>query len=220
MLIFARHGQSQANADALLVGRLDSPLTELGRLQAAALGDALAARHGAPRLIVTSPLQRAAQTAEAIATAYKSAAEAQSPGQSGAGLTVAEPRVTMDDRFVELDYGELDGVEISELPPGLFSRWSSETTWRPPGGESLVELTTRVVAACEELASEAGKRDVVVVSHVSPIKAAVIWALGGEPELSWRMSLSIASITQISTGGSRVPTLVSFNAVDHLAILR
>ena len=57
----------------------------------------------------------------------------------------------------------------------------------------------------------------IVVSHVSPIKAAVSWALGGGPELSWRLSLGVASITRITTGGPVGPVLVSFNETDHLA---
>jgi probable phosphoglycerate mutase len=220
MLILARHGQSQANADGLLVGRIDSPLTELGRRQAVALGEALAMSPDAPLRIVTSPLERAMQTAEAIAKAFGTPGRSRSQSPSGASLKGASPRVIVDDRFVELDYGELDGMAISELPPGLFIRWSAETTWRPPGGETLVEVRERVIAACEELAEEAAHRDVVVVSHVSPIKSAVIWALRGEPEVSWRLSLSVASITQIATDGPLGPSLVSFNVIDHLALLR
>ena len=72
------------------------------------------------------------------------------------------------------------------------------------------------MTACEELASEAVNHDVVIVSHVSPIKAAVSWALGGGPEVSWRLSLSVASITRIATGGLAGAALVSFNETAHL----
>jgi broad specificity phosphatase PhoE len=125
--------------------------------------------------------------------------------------------MSVDERFVELDYGELDGIKVSNVPPGMFGQWSRDATWRPPGGETLVELTARVVDACEELAPAAAREDIVVVSHLSPIKAAVTWALAGGPDLSWHLSLSVASITQIATHGSLGPALVSFNAVDHLA---
>jgi broad specificity phosphatase PhoE len=74
-----------------------------------------------------------------------------------------------------------------------------------------------VSAACEELASEAARHDVVVVSHVSPIKAAVAWALGTPPDIAWRLSLSVASITRITTDASSGPALVSFNETEHLA---
>jgi broad specificity phosphatase PhoE len=219
MLIFARHGQSQANAAGLLVGRVDSPLTALGRRQAAALGEALAARPGIPVRIVTSPLQRAVQTAEAIAGAFENVPRSQPSADPAAGVRREVPRVVVDPRFVELDYGELDGKAISELAPGLFAHWRSDPAWRPPGGETLLETGARVSAACEELAPVAAHGDVLVVSHVSPIKAAVIWALRAEPGLSWRLSLSVASITQIATDGSLGPALVSFNATGHLARL-
>jgi broad specificity phosphatase PhoE len=206
MLFLVRHGQSEANAAGLLVGRTDSPLTELGHRQATVLGDALASRGSSACRIFTSPLQRAGQTAEAIAVSYRSAL----------GST-AVPRVDVDGRFVELDYGELDGTLPWEQPPGLWESWRADTGWRPGGGETLDEVRARVTAACEELSAEAARSDVVVVTHLSPIRAAVIWALGGGPEMSWRLSLGVASITRISTGGSSGPALVSFNEMAHLA---
>ena len=150
MLIIVRHGQSQANADGLLVGRVDSPLTSLGRRQAAALGEALAARPGVAARIVTSPLQRAMQTAEAIARAFETAARSQSSADPGTGVSREVPRVVVDPRFVELDYGELDGRAISELPPGLFAHWSSDPAWRPPGGETLLETGARALPSCTQ----------------------------------------------------------------------
>ena len=206
MLLLVRHGQSRANAAGLLIGRADSPLTGLGHQQAVALGEVLASRGVAAGRILTSPLQRAMKTAQVIAAAYASVIE-----------PAALPQVKVDGRFVERDYGELDETAPSELPPGLWDRWRSDAAWRPPGGETLGEVRARVSAACEELSAEAARSDVVVVSHVSPIKAAVTWALGGGPELSWRLSLGVASITRISTGGPVGPALVSFNETAHLA---
>ncbi len=188
----------------LLIGRIDSPLTTLGQRQAVSLGQALAAVLAPPCLLVTSPLRRAVETAEEIAAALT-----EPMGD--------RPEVRVDDRFVELDYGELDGMAPSELAPGLWDRWRSEPGWRPPGGETLEEVGSRVAAACEELASESARGNVIVVSHVSPIKAAVTWALRSGPELSWRLSLGVASITRIATGGPVGPVLVSFNETTHLA---
>lgn len=219
MLLLVRHGQSEANVSGLLVGRLDSPLTVLGRRQAAALGSELAAhaqRTGKPPVrLISSPLGRALETADAIAAALR-------PGPSGASLpsgrqaaTVGRLPIEVDERFVELDYGELDGLAPSELSPGIWDGWRADPKWRPPGGETLSEVDARVAAACQELAAAASGGDVVVVSHVSPIKAAVAWALGGGAELSWRLSLGVASITRISTS-SPARALVSFNESTHL----
>ena len=209
MLIVVRHGQSEANAIGLVIGRTDSPLTALGQLQAVALGDALASRGIANCRILTSPLQRAAGTAEAIAAAYT---RAHGPG--------ATPRVDLDERFLELDYGELDGTLPSDLPPALWENWRTDVSWRPPGGETLGEVKARVTGACEELSSDAARSDVVVVTHLSPIRAAVTWALGGGLEMSWRLSLAPASITRISTNDLLRPTLVGFNDTGHLTGLR
>lgn len=199
MLLLVRHGQSAANEAGLLLGRADSPLTELGRAQAGALGREVRRRSPELSLIVTSPLQRARMTAELIAAHYD-----------------PPPAVDTDERFIELDYGELDELPLAEVPGGLWDRWQSDCQFKPPGGESLSEVMRRVSEACEQLAGPCAQRDVLVVSHVSPIKAAVAWVLGTGVELTWRLSLGVASITSISTGGGRGHSLVGFNETGHL----
>ena len=58
----------------------------------------------------------------------------------------------------------------------------------------------------------------VVVSHVSPIKAAVAWAVGAGDDAAWRMFCDVASISRIRTTDAR-PTLVTFNETAHLAVV-
>ena len=70
-------------------------------------------------------------------------------------------------------------------------------------------------AACDDLADEAAERDVIVVTHVSPVKAALAWALGVGDEISFRAYVAPASITTIATAGPR-PSLHSFNGCAHL----
>jgi broad specificity phosphatase PhoE len=212
MLVLVRHGQSEANAAGLLVGRADSSLTELGVRQAEAIGKALALAQRPTAVIYTSPLRRAAQTAQAIATGCASVLSTKN-GQT------APPQVVVDGRFVELDYGDFDGTALSALPPGLWDNWVSDPSFRPPGGETLLEVTDRVSSALESLSLQAASSDVVIVSHVSPIKASVAWALGSGPELSWRLSLGVASITRIATNGPRGPSLICFNETSHLAVV-
>lgn len=209
MLVVVRHGQSEANAIGLVIGRTDSPLTELGHRQAVALGDALASRGTGCCRILTSPLRRAVGTAEAIAASYT---RAQGPE--------AIPLLDLDERFLELDYGELDATLPSDLPPTLWENWRRDVSWRPPGGETLGEVKARVTSALEDLSADAARSDVIVVTHLSPIRAAVTWALGGGPEMSWRLSLATASITRISTNDPLRPALVGFNDTAHLAGLK
>lgn len=188
MLYLVRHGRTAQNAARLLLGRMDVPLDELGRRQAAALG-AVPALRAATR-VVSSPLARAFDTAAAI------------------GLPV-----TVDERWTEIDYGIFDGSELTAAAD-LWKGWDADLDYRPPGGESLAALGRRVRGACEELWEEACSTDVVVVSHVSPIKAAVAWALGLGDDVQWRMFLDTASVSVIGPG-RRGPTLRSFNETAH-----
>jgi broad specificity phosphatase PhoE len=207
VLILARHGQSKGNAAGVLLGRADSPLTDLGQTQAASIGLLLATdaerRGRVPARIISSPLNRARQTADSIFRAIE--------GASGTA-----PAVEVDDRWIELDYGELDESTLSAVPQGVWSSWRADRDWRPPGGETLVEVAERVRQACLDVAPAALAGDVVVVSHVTPIKAAVAWALGSGIETSWRMSLSVASITRLTMAPSSA-VLASFNETSHLS---
>jgi broad specificity phosphatase PhoE len=183
MLLLVRHGRTDANAQGLLLGRADPHLSDEGRLQAAALATVIPP--GAR--VIASPLLRTMETAEAF------------------GLPVE-----IDERWIELDYGELDGTPLIDVPPDLWRAWRADLTFAPPGGESLAELGVRVRAACADLVDEARQRDVVVVSHVSPIKIGIAWALGAGDELSWRLFVQIASIARIGIDRWG-PTLRSFN---------
>jgi broad specificity phosphatase PhoE len=188
VLIIARHGQTQANAEARHVGRMDPPLTELGLAQAAAMQSAVA---GASR-VVTSPLLRARQTADAL------------------GLPV-----TVDERWIEVDYGVYDGRRLADVPPALWATWRDDVSFAPEGGESLLAVGGRVFEACEALAEEATATDIVVVTHVSPLKAAVAWALEAGADVVWRMFVDLASLTRIAIS-DRGPLLRSFNETHHL----
>lgn len=191
MLIVARHGRTAINAAGRLLGRLDPPLDDLGVQQAARLAAGLP---GVVR-VVSSPLQRAQATAAAF------------------GLPVE-----VDERWIELDYGDLDGVAMKDVPPATWQRWRSDPAWTPPGGESLLALHARVGAACEDLMEAAATEDVVVVTHVSPVKAAMAWAMGVGVQTGWRSHVDQGSITRIGIGPAG-PVLRSFNETQHLTSL-
>jgi len=182
VLILVRHGQTAENARGLLLGRQDPSLSDIGRRQAAALAGILPTAR-----VVSSPLRRARQTAEAF-------------GQP----------VVVDERWIELDYGELDGCRPEEVSEEEWARWRADASFVPPGGESLIALGHRVRSACGELSAEAAERDVVVVSHVSPIKAAIAWALAVDDDVAWRMFVRDASMTRVAIT-DRGPVLLSFN---------
>lgn len=187
-----RHGQVAANARGLLLGRADPPLTPAGYDQAYALAAALPR----PARIVSSPLRRARETAAVLADGFS--------GVDGEAVAV-------DPRWIEMDYGDLDGRAPDALNEGSWQRWRQDPDFVPAGGESLAAVGARVREACTELAAEAALGDVVVVSHVSPIKAAVTWALGVGDEVAWRMFLGDAAVCRIDTSGP-APILLTFSA--------
>jgi broad specificity phosphatase PhoE len=187
MLLLVRHGQTAANAAGRLLGRADPPLSDVGREQAAAL----AARIPREARVIASPLRRARETAAAFGR-----------------------EAEIDERWIELDYGTLDGVALGDVAPEVWTRWRSDPTFVPAGGESLADLGVRVRAACTELAEEVRDRPVVVVSHVSPIKAAIAWALGAGDELAWRLFVEVASIARVLVDANG-PSLRSLNERAH-----
>lgn len=189
MLTLVRHGRTEANRTGLLLGRIDVGLDPVGEAQAAAVAAAV----GPADLVVSSPLARTRATAAAW----------------GAPVQV-------DDRWIELDYGDLDGTPLRDVDADLWRRWRSDVAFAPPGGESLHALGVRVRAACEDVVDAARDGHVVVVTHVSPIKAAVAWAMGVGDEVSWRMFVAPASVTRIAVG-ERGPSLHGFNDLAHLA---
>lgn len=190
MLHVVRHGRTEANASGLLLGRLDPDLDELGERQAVAVAAAV----GPVDRVVSSPLLRTRRTAEAFEV-------------SGA--------VEVDERWIEMDYGEFDGTPVADVPPETWAAWRADLDWAPPGGESHRSLGLRVRAALDDLAEAARTTEVVVVTHVSPVKAALAWALGVGDEVAWRTFVAPASIMTIGFGPAG-PSLRGFNDTAHL----
>ncbi len=191
MLFVVRHGRTEANASGLLLGRADPELDDVGRRQAAQIAAVIP--EGAT--VVSSPLARCRQTAAAI---------------------VSEDQIAIDERFIELDYGDFDLQPLSEISAETWAEWRADPNFAPPNGESLNALGERVWAGLGDLAEAAVTGDVVVVAHVSPIKAAVAWALGVGMDISWRSHVAQASIVRIAVS-ERGPSLHAFNDVSHLA---
>ena len=187
MIVFARHGQTALNRSGRLQGRLDAPLSDVGHEQAARLSRELASVPATR--VVASPLRRAVETAQAIAEPH--------------GLTVET-----DERIIELDYGEWDGIPLGTVPADAWNTWRADPAFTPPGGESLQAVTARVASF---LADTLGGGLTIAVSHVSPIKAAVCCALGIDERATWRMHLGVAAVTRVGARDDGSAYLMSFN---------
>ena len=148
-LVLLRHGESTAIVEGRFQGRLDTPLSEDGRRQAALAAHRLAHPGATPALaipqrppveIVHSPLKRAAETAEATAAAMSA--------DDAFGRPIA---TRADDGFAEIGQGDWEGrpaTEIVERWAPLLDAWHADPTnaWAP-GGESLAQVAERASAA-------------------------------------------------------------------------
>ncbi|MGW5924407.1 bifunctional RNase H/acid phosphatase [Nocardia fluminea] len=176
-LLLLRHGQTALSVERRYSGRGNPPLTDLGREQAERAAKLLAAK-GDIAAVVSSPLQRARSTAEAAASAL------------GVGLRVL-------DGLTETDFGDWEGLtfaEAAERDPLLHRDWLGDPSIPAPGGESFDQVRERVEGVRRDLVALYPGRNVVVVSHVTPIKTLLQLALGVGPSLLYRLHLDLASL--------------------------
>jgi len=196
--LLLRHGQTPMSVQKRYAGRSDVPLTDIGVAQAAAAAKRLAqAGVGA---IMTSPLQRAVQTAEEVAAVT--------------GL----PVVT-DEGFRETDFGAWEGLtfaEVRERWPSEMTAWLADSAVAPPGGESLAEVSERVTAALHRLLADRKGQTILIVSHVTPIKTLVAAAVLAPPPALYRMHLDVAALCEIDWYADGPAVLRSFNDTAHL----
>jgi len=197
-MLLLRHGQTALSVDKRFSGLGDHGLTEVGRQQAADAGQRLATA-GAD-VVVTSPLLRARQTAEVVAAA--------------AGL---EPVV--EDGLRETDFGAWEGCTFGEVQlswPDELAAWLSDTAVAPPDGESFDATAVRVRRARDRLLAAHGGRTLVVVSHVSPIKTLLRFALDAPPSALYRIHLDLACLSEVQWYADGPAVVRSLNDTGHL----
>lgn len=173
-----RHGQTELSVERRYSGRGNPALTDLGRRQAEAAAQ-FVAKKGGIAAVITSPLQRAYDTAEAAAKAL--------------GLDVS-----VDADLIETDFGGWEGLtfgEAAERDPQLHKRWLRDTSVAPPDGESFDTAAERVGRARARIISEHPGETVLLVSHVTPIKTLLRMALDAGPSILYRMHLDLASLS-------------------------
>jgi broad specificity phosphatase PhoE len=203
-LILLRHGQTQLSINRRYSGRGNPPLTETGLRQAAAAADRLAdpaSGLGEIAAVVTSPLGRARQTADAVGKAV--------------GVQVSEL-----DLLTETDFGDWEGLtfkEAFERDPELHGRWLSDPSVPTPGGESFDQVLERVQSAKDRIVAEHGGSTVVVVSHVTPIKTLLRIGLDAGPSLLFRLHLDLASLSVVEFYPDGNASVRLVNDTAHLA---
>jgi probable phosphoglycerate mutase len=177
-LLLLRHGQTALSVERRYSGQGDPELTELGLRQAAGAAARLAT-DGSITAVLTSPLRRTRQTAQAVADA------------TGVPLVVR-------DGLIETNFGEWDGLTFAEArdrDPELHARWRGSQDVAPPGGESFAEVGERVAAERDAILAAHPGETIVVVSHVTPIKLLLQQALAAGSSILYRLHLDTASLS-------------------------
>jgi alpha-ribazole phosphatase/probable phosphoglycerate mutase len=196
----ARHGQTEWNARRRFQGASDVGLSDLGRRQAEALGGAIRSR--ALAAVYTSPLRRAAETAEIA-------------------LRGRDVPITTLPELIELSLGEWEGRTVEEIrrrEGDPYQRWiEAPLDCPPPGSESLLDLSARVRRAIDRIhafhahGAEGDGREVLVVAHGGVISVYACHLLGLSLNHLWRLRVDNASLTTVAP-----PRLISINDTAHL----
>jgi probable phosphoglycerate mutase len=200
-LVLVRHGETALNAQGRYTGRGEVPLSAAGRAQAEALARRVAGLVPAVAAVVSSPLERCTATAAAIAAATGGA-----PVETSADL-------------IECDFGEWEGLtfaEVKERWPREMDAWLDSPSVAPPGGESFEAVGRRVERAMLRLREAYAGQQVVVVSHVTPLKLILRDALAANDQFLFRCYLDPAGLSIMDTwpdGGVAVRTI---NDTAHL----
>jgi len=193
LLLLVRHGQTPTTGKILPGRAAGLHLADTGNEQARTVAARLAELKKVDA-IYASPLERTRETAAPIGKAL--------------GLPVKA-----DKGLLEADFGDWTGQELGKLMK--LPEWSTvqraPSTFRFPGGESFLEMQSRIVGALDALRAKHPGGTIVAVSHADPIKAAVAHAMGTHLDLFQRIVISPCSVTAIAyhAGGPVVLTVNS-----------
>lgn len=198
-ILLVRHGNVEGIDPERFRGRAELELTDLGRQQAVATAERIAA-NWRPSAIYTSPMGRCVATARAIAASTRCAVKAM-------------------DRLNDLDYGEWQWktlVEVRADSPVLFDRWfSAPESVRFPGGESLHDLLARTADALRQLIDEHPRETIVVVGHDSVNRAILMQVLQQSPSMYWQLVQSPCGLNEIELDHERA-RVVRMNETAHV----
>jgi probable phosphoglycerate mutase len=184
-----RHGQTEWSRTGRHTGRTDVPLTAEGEAQARALGPWAAKLD--PRLVLVSPLQRAARTAEL------------------AGLT----GVVVDDNLQEWDYGGYEGLTTPQIREDTDPGWTVFRNGVVPGetpGETLQQVASRGRAVLDRVRPELEHGDVVLVGHGHALRVLTTVWLDVDPCIGSQLLLDPATVSVLGSQHD-VPAIVTWN---------
>ncbi|MDR1442947.1 MAG: bifunctional RNase H/acid phosphatase [Bifidobacteriaceae bacterium] len=186
-IVLVRHGMSTDTDRDVFAGGIvpGPPLSRAGTLQAQAAAAELVRMTQVPwfglawpDLLLSSPTQRALQTAQAL----------------GAALSL---EVEVDAGFAEESFGLWDGMTRAEVDarwPDGVTKWAYDARYVPEGGESRQEVGARVKDALQAVAQANRGKTVVIAAHAMTTRAAIGVALGAPPDAWFSFRVAPASI--------------------------
>ena len=202
-MIIVRHGESEWNRIHRYQGQLDAPLSDLGLRQAEALAERL--KNEPITHIYSSRLQRAARTAQTIA----------SPHHASVPFEYSED-------LLEIHHGEWQGKYADEITAqysdGLREWREHPTRSQMPGGESFSNILKRTLDFQERAYAKHKDETILVSTHDVIVKILVADALGMDMDRINRIWITNASISEIEYG-SDLPYLASLSDACHLGVL-
>ncbi|MDE0346826.1 MAG: histidine phosphatase family protein [Boseongicola sp.] len=198
-LAVVRHGQTEFNVRGLYQGHVDSPLTDAGVAQARLLAPRLHSLGCAPT-IYCSDLGRARHTAELLAA----------PGS----------RIHADAGLRERRLGAFEGLSRAEIteryPDARTSNGAAIPDYTPLGGETLDELTERIVLALNQIASNHAGERIIVVTHGGVVTTFVRHVLGVPQDAPRRLEIGNASLSLFHRTDEHVWMARFLGDVSHL----
>jgi len=177
-IIFLRHGQAKNNTERILAGRTKGiPLTEIGVKQAEHTAELL--EHMNISAIYSSPIQRAKHTAEIV-------------GEHNS------LEVTVDERLIELAMGKFTGVPYDEIftsHGNVFMKfYNGELEIAHNGVETFTEVKKRVLGIVDHVIEKHPDENVVLVTHMDPIKAMLSTIVDLSPTNLFELIIANASL--------------------------
>ncbi len=200
-LTLIRHGESVWNGERRIQGNQDPALSPRGRRQAALLVAHLQQAAIRPAAIYTSPLRRAAETAEQIASALR------------------VPLIP-DPALCEMRLGAWEGRTVAEIQadqPGRYEGWLADPEANPaPGGEPLSAFFRRVTDWMDGVERAHRDGQIFTVSHGGVIKAVLCRVLGLAPAALFRIKQDNTAVSRVEIGAG-VRRVLLVNDTCHLA---
>lgn len=195
-ILLIRHGRTEWNTRALVMGRRPVPLDGVGRAQAEGLSRFLI--DAGLRAIVSSPVERAVQTARIIAEKQ------------------GEISVELDERLSEIDYGDWVGLSFADLAEKYAEGWHgykhAPLDAVLPGGEAVKDVVERIADAVDDVRSRFDDGRVALVSHADPIKIALAHLLGFDVNGIARFSIDNCAMLLVRCYPDVGPRLVLYNS--------